>query len=154
MGITPARMLREFAEALEELTAEMPLVLVLEDLHWSDAATVALLAHLARRPEPARLLGTYRLGEVIMRTHPLQGVKQELQVHGQCAELPLDGLSAAAVAEYLALRFPRWATQPVSRPELARGLLVERAGHWGLTQAVAGEVPPSLRHLIEQHLPS
>ena len=41
---------------------EQPLVLVLEDLHWSDAATLDLLAWLARRREPARLLliGTYR----------------------------------------------------------------------------------------------
>jgi predicted ATPase/DNA-binding winged helix-turn-helix (wHTH) protein len=180
LGATPARMLRELADALEALTAEVLLVLVLEDLHWSDTATVTLLAHLAHRPEPARLLvlGTYRPVEVIMRAHPLHGVTQELQVHGRCAELPLDGLSAAAVAEYLALRFPGWAPQPVSRRELARvlhqhtegnplflvtvvqdlvarGLLVERAGHWVLTQAgeaVAGEVPQSLRQLIEQHL--
>ena len=35
-GVTQARMLRELAEALEVLTAIRPLVLVLEDLHWSD----------------------------------------------------------------------------------------------------------------------
>ena len=39
-GATPARMLRELVEALDALTAEQPLVLVLEDLHWSDTATV------------------------------------------------------------------------------------------------------------------
>src|SRR5262245_60412407 len=48
-GTRPARMLREFAEALEALTVERPLVLVLEDLHWSETATVELLATLARR---------------------------------------------------------------------------------------------------------
>jgi predicted ATPase len=35
-GTTRERMLRELAEVLETLTAETPLVLVLEDLHWSD----------------------------------------------------------------------------------------------------------------------
>ena len=35
-GVTQARMLRELAEALEVLTAIRPLVLVVEDLHWSD----------------------------------------------------------------------------------------------------------------------
>ena len=35
-GATAVRMLRELAEALEVLTTETPLVLVLEDLHWSD----------------------------------------------------------------------------------------------------------------------
>ena len=40
-GATRERMLRELAEALEVVTAEQPLVLVLEDLHWSDHATLA-----------------------------------------------------------------------------------------------------------------
>ena len=63
-GATRERMLREFAEVVETLTVETPLVLVLEDLHWSDYATLDLLALLARRPTPARLLvlGTYRPG--------------------------------------------------------------------------------------------
>ncbi len=62
LGATRERMLREMAEAVEALTAQAPLVLVLEDLHWSDSATLDLLAFLARRREPARLLliGTYR----------------------------------------------------------------------------------------------
>src|SRR5262249_37241423 len=36
--------LREMAEALAALTAERPLVLLLEDLHWSDASTLDLIA--------------------------------------------------------------------------------------------------------------
>ena len=47
-GATRERMLRELAEALEALTVERPLVLVLEDLHWSDA-TMDLVGALARR---------------------------------------------------------------------------------------------------------
>ena len=90
------------------ITAEAPLILVLEDLHWSDAATLDALAMLAGRREPARLLvlGTYRPVEVIVSGHPLKGVKQELALHGHCAELALEGLSEGAVAEYLAVRFP------------------------------------------------
>ena len=34
------RMLRKFAEAVEAITVDRPLVLVLEDLHWSDHATL------------------------------------------------------------------------------------------------------------------
>ena len=73
-GATPERMLREFAEAVEALTAERPLVLVLEDLHWSDQATLALVAYLAQRRAPARLLllGTYRPVDVIVHGHPLR----------------------------------------------------------------------------------
>jgi DNA-binding winged helix-turn-helix (wHTH) protein/predicted ATPase len=106
-GATRERMLREMGEAIDAITAERPLVLWLEDLHWSDASTLELLALLARRREPARLLviGTYRPVDVIVQEHPLRAMKQELQLHGLCAELPLGLLSEAQVAEYLAVRF-------------------------------------------------
>src|SRR5262249_6066363 len=94
-------------EAVEAITAERPLVLCLEDLHWSDTSTLELLSVLARRREPARLLviGTYRPVDVIVQAHPLGTVKQELQLHELCAELPLGLLSEAKVAEYLEQRF-------------------------------------------------
>ena len=107
LSATKERMLREMAEALETITAEQPLILVLEDLHWSDAATLELLASLARRQETARLLvlGTYRPVEVLVHEHPLRGMKQELQLHGRCQEMLLDFLPLEGVAEYLRMRF-------------------------------------------------
>jgi len=105
-GATRERMLREMAEALDAITAERPLILWLEDLHWSDPSTLELLALLARRREPARLLiiGTYRPVDVIVQEHPLKAVKQELQLHGQCAELAVRLLSEEHIAQYLAAR--------------------------------------------------
>src|SRR5262245_36550054 len=99
-------MLRELAEGLEALSAAHPLILVLEDLHWSDASTVEALALLARRRDPARLLvlGTYRPVDLIVYDHPLKRVKQELAAHAQCVEVPLRELSAPAVAAYVAQR--------------------------------------------------
>jgi hypothetical protein len=38
-GATRERMLRELAELVETLTADTPLILVLEGLHWSDYTT-------------------------------------------------------------------------------------------------------------------
>ena len=101
-------MLRELAEALEAFTAAHPLLLVLEDLHWSDASTVEALALLARRRDAARLLvlGTYRPVELILRQHPLKAAKQELQLHGHCADVALGYLPVAAVQAYLAQRGP------------------------------------------------
>src|SRR5262249_50923826 len=105
-GVTPARMLRELAEALEVLTAERLLVLVLEDLHWSDRATLEWLAYVVRRRDPARLLllGTYRPVDVIVHAHPLRAIVAEFQHHPQYAELVLDALSAAPTAAYLRQR--------------------------------------------------
>jgi DNA-binding winged helix-turn-helix (wHTH) protein/predicted ATPase len=106
-GATRERMLRELAEAIEVWTSAQPLVLVLEDLHWSDAATIEWLSYVARRHDGARLLviGTYRPAEALGRQHPVYAVTQDLQVHGQGTELGLETLSVAAVATYLAQRF-------------------------------------------------
>lgn len=108
LGATRKRMLRELAEALEIFTAHHPLILCFEDLHWSDSATVDFLSYLARRTGQAKLLmlGTYRPAEIIVRAHPLGAVKQELQTHERCAELPLELLGKTAVEAYLATTIP------------------------------------------------
>jgi hypothetical protein len=58
-----------------------------------DARLVSMLA--CRQSVPKYHIGSYRPVEVLSRDHPLKGVKQELQVHGQCEELALDFLSEA-----------------------------------------------------------
>ncbi len=106
---TRERMMREMAEAIETLTSDSSMLLVLEDLHWSDYSTLDLVAYLARRQDSARLMviGTYRPVDVIVGDHPLKGVKRELQAHGLCHELPLEYLDEDAVTQYLQARFPR-----------------------------------------------
>src|SRR5207247_7983211 len=77
-GTTPERMLRVFAQLVEELTNEVTLVLVLEDLHWADDSTVDLVSILAQRPERARLLllGSYRAAEAIANAGPFDGMRR------------------------------------------------------------------------------
>ena len=93
-GGTPVRRLRDLAEAIEAIAAECLLIVVLEDLHWSDQSTLDLVAYLARRRDPARLLliGTYRPVDVILGDHSLRRLKPELQAHNLCHELPLEYL--------------------------------------------------------------
>jgi DNA-binding winged helix-turn-helix (wHTH) protein len=88
-GLTQQRMLREMAQVLEALANDFPLVLFLEDLHWSDLSTLELIATVARRNEPAHLLivSTYRPVEMLTREHPLRTMKAELEMHRQCEEL-------------------------------------------------------------------
>lgn len=108
-GITRESMLREIAEALETMATTRPVVLLLEDLHWSDYSTLDLVSYLARRQRHARLMliGTYRPVELIVSEHPLRSVKQELQLHQLCKELPLEYLTLESVREFLELTCPQ-----------------------------------------------
>jgi DNA-binding winged helix-turn-helix (wHTH) protein len=93
LGSKQSRMLREMAEALEVLCAEVPLILVLEDLHWSDSATLDLISYLAQRRGCARLLliATYRPAEA-GKGHLLNSVVEKVKAHQQCHELALCAL--------------------------------------------------------------
>ena len=175
-GATRERMLRELVEGLDALTVDSPLVLVLEDLHWSDSATIDLLAMLARRREPSRLLvlGTYRPADVAVSDHPLKAAKRELELHAQCEEIPLEFLSVKAVAEYLSRRFAQqeW---PAEFPRmlhrrtdgnplflvntiddlLAQGQLREVDGQWALSAPVkdlALDAPETLWQMVEKQI--
>ena len=61
-GATRERMFREFCDLLEALGAECPWIVVLEDLHWSDFATVNALSRFARgdRKAAVLVLASYR----------------------------------------------------------------------------------------------
>ena len=174
---TQERMLREMAGALEALTAQHGLILWLEDLHWSDYATLDLLAYLARRAEPARLLviGTYRPVDLVLQDHPLRRVKQELQIHRQCVELPLPLLSAQVVERYVSQRFQpgkppadfshliysRTEGNPLFMVSMVddcvrQGLLIQAKGGWGYAHDIGTHgsisVPDNIRQMIEFQL--
>ena len=104
--VRPERMLRELTEAIEAFTAVEPLILVLEDLQWSDNATLDWLAYVARRRDAARLLvlGTYRPLEAVLHDAPLRRVLGELRHQPQTSELVLDYLSRDDVATLLRQR--------------------------------------------------
>jgi DNA-binding winged helix-turn-helix (wHTH) protein/tetratricopeptide (TPR) repeat protein len=108
LGTTRERMVREICEALEVMTVEDSLVLVLEDLHWVDHSTLDVISTLARRREPCKLLllGTYRPLDVILSQSPLRALKQDLLVHQLCDEVALERFDESEVAEYLVAKFP------------------------------------------------
>jgi predicted ATPase/DNA-binding winged helix-turn-helix (wHTH) protein len=98
------RMVREGTNLLEALAAERPLLLVLEDLHWADYATVDLLSALCRRRSAAKLMliVTYRTEELKSARHPLKQMAHELAAHKYCHEIALGPLSEPAITEILA----------------------------------------------------
>ena len=65
LGGTHERMLREGVELLEQLAGTAPLVVVIEDAHWADPASIELVEWLAGRAHesPMLVVVTYRPGE-------------------------------------------------------------------------------------------
>ena len=174
IATTPARMLREMADALEIFTQRRPLVLVLEDLQWSDPSSIDLLGCIARRREPARLLviGSIRSLETTAADNPLHGVRHELQAKGLCEEIGLKLLSPDDVAAYVGARFDgvpssalqQLATRVYERTEgnalfmvnmvndlATGGLLAWREGRWhvdGSIDTATDRIPSGLQELI------
>ncbi len=77
-----------------------PLVLIVEDLHWADSSTRALLALLmgARDLGPVLLLGTYRSDE-LHRRHPLHAVLAAIERTARPERISLARLDARSTAE-------------------------------------------------------
>ncbi|NOT56343.1 MAG: AAA family ATPase, partial [Deltaproteobacteria bacterium] len=171
-GTTHQRMLREMAEAIEALTATTPLVLLLEDIHWSDYSTLELISYLAAQKERARLMviGTYRPAAVI-GGHPLKGIKEELQARGRCHELAVPLLTEREVETFVSHCF----SQNPSAVKLASVIHRRTEGNAlfmvNVVNAVASQkmahtnghqepwdsivdfdVPVNLRQIIEQQL--
>ena len=88
---------------IRELAGRRPTVLVLEDLHWADEATLDVLRLLARKVEgvPALVLASYRDDE-LDRAHPLTLVLGELATSRAVKRLTIPLLSEQAVGELAA----------------------------------------------------
>jgi DNA-binding winged helix-turn-helix (wHTH) protein len=175
-GATPDRMLREIAEALEALTADTPLVLFLDDLHWSDDATLDFVGLMARRSQASRLLliAAYRPVDVVLNRPALKTMKQELAAKGLCEEIPLDFLTSNDAAAFLEAGFPghafppglaslihqRTDGNPLFMTNLldylaAQGLIGRIGQRWELTgslETVATASPETLHRTIEAQL--
>jgi DNA-binding SARP family transcriptional activator len=96
------RLLDAVAQVLWEAARRAPLILVLDDLHWADGATLALLRYLARflRRHRVLLLGAYRDVE-LDRQHPLGDTLVALRREVEVERIALSGLDRAAVTELL-----------------------------------------------------
>ena len=176
LGATRERMLREGCELLEAASANSPLIVVLEDLHWSDYATLDLFAATGRRRGKSALLmiGSFRPGDVARPDHPLRLMHHELRMHRLCTELRLDGFSTQELTAYLTRRFPesqfpeviasmlhrRTAGHPLFLANLLDDWLAEgKIAQTGPLWSVAGNpdllehgVPNDLRQMIEHRL--
>jgi DNA-binding CsgD family transcriptional regulator/tetratricopeptide (TPR) repeat protein len=139
LGLSPEGPRREvFAVTLEFLTRE-PSLVVVEDVHWADEATLDLLIHVGRRLEgtPTLLITTYRNDEVGAR-HPLRVVLAEVDAARRISLPPLtvEGVRTLAAGSDV---------DPVELHRLTGG------NPFFVTEALAGggeRVPPSIRDAV------
>lgn len=99
-GLSAERVFDAVATALENVAATSPLILVIEDLHWADQATLGLLKFLIRVLERARILFvvTYRSDE-LRRGHGLRGWIPELDRNRRVSRRELPRLTRRQVRQ-------------------------------------------------------
>jgi predicted ATPase/DNA-binding SARP family transcriptional activator len=92
-SVEEARVWEGLSQFLRALARQHPMTLLLDDLHWADAATVGLLGYLARRAASPALvvLGTAR---PVAAESPLALLLQALAHEGRLARVALAALSA------------------------------------------------------------
>jgi DNA-binding CsgD family transcriptional regulator/tetratricopeptide (TPR) repeat protein len=135
---------------LERLSADRPLVVVIEDLHWADAATLDVLRFAARVLQTGRLLlvVSYRSDDV-GRGHPLRGFLAELERNRRTSRIVLARLSASEVRAQA-----RELTGEAPSPERARALFERSEGVPFFVEELIGldrdaaPVPDTLRELL------
>lgn len=176
IGGNESRQLRELSQAIESMCSQDLLVLALEDLQWSDVATIDLLSLLGQRQDRAKLLvvGTSRHAEIQSPDHPLNRVMRSLVTRSGALAVQVPKIDASAVQSFIDRRFvghtfPARLTQLVAKitggtplfmvsllEELAgRGMLAERDGRWELTasiEEVQAHRPASVKQLIDIQL--
>ena len=84
-------------------SASVPVVLILDDLHWAAKPTLLLLRHLLRFGEQTRVqvIGTYRSTD-LDRSHPLAAMLADLHRDGIANRIQLSGLDENDVTAYVA----------------------------------------------------
>jgi class 3 adenylate cyclase/DNA-binding NarL/FixJ family response regulator len=158
------------ARLLERLSAQSPVLLFIDDLHWADAPSLGLLGYLVSTVtgSPVALAGTYR-PEGVLENKALRQFVTNARRSGTVTELTLRGLDSDGVAEMAAGILgdapppsvldlsARAAGTPLFVEALIRGLvdagsLVRTDGGWALTGERATALPQSVQDLVVDRL--
>jgi adenylate cyclase len=146
---------------VERRVQHEPLMIVVDDLHWADSASVDLLRNvvdrlaerplmllLSHRPE-TRPLQVARAAHTVIRVHPLSRDEIRALVGGLFGEAAGDQLGP--LQDFVATRAsgnPLF-VEEIVRSLVGKGVLVRRGGHWASTAAYdAVDVPPTLHGLL------
>jgi predicted ATPase len=98
------RLFNSVTNFFKTASLRIPLVLVLDDLHWADRSSLLLLHYLCQQlgDSPILVLGTYRDVEIDPR-HPLSDTLAQLSREPAFRRQPLGGLSMEDVGPFVEL---------------------------------------------------
>ncbi|HEY3261146.1 MAG TPA: AAA family ATPase [Pseudonocardiaceae bacterium] len=164
-GLERTRMFEAVRALLERASGRAPLAMLIDDLHWADRGTLALLHYVARSLPDRRclVLTTYRADEA---SADLNEVLAALQRAETLMQIRLTGLKVAAVGDLAAALLggpvPAALTDMLVRrssgvPLFVRaivlrlvetGALTRSAGQWVLSAGASAEVPALVSTLI------
>jgi DNA-binding SARP family transcriptional activator len=100
-GMRGAERLREgFARAIDAIARKTPVLLVIEDVHWSDVDTIDAIGHLARRLRgTAALLAVTHRSESVPLDHPLRTLRRSLLAENRAFMRSLGPLHGDDIAQ-------------------------------------------------------
>jgi DNA-binding SARP family transcriptional activator len=133
-----ARIFRGVGRFLTDLSLQRPLVLVLEDLHLADSASLQLIKHLGRGAPRAAwvVLGTYREEDVVASEALQQFLAAALRTDARgvalCRQIELAGLSEEECSRLTHMLIRGDDAAPVSVEPEALTALADRIHAWSL----------------------
>ena len=147
----------DVALALRGIAADTPIVVVVDDAQWIDAASTEVVARLAQGPEehPLLLVVAYD-GTLVPDTHPLARAKAATAGRDDVRTLRLDALAEPEIASFLVERYgsvpderlAAWLSERTGGSPLfltrlletleGQAVLREENGAWALDGAIAG----------------
>jgi tetratricopeptide (TPR) repeat protein len=166
------RLFDHIARFLQTIAAERGLLLFIDDLHWADHGTIALLHYLLRRLRQDRVLVLAAYREVELdRSRPLSDAlvewnRERLALRIPIGRLPLDGtcdmlcglLGLENVSDEFAQLIQRetegnpFFVEEVIKSLIEQGQIYRSDGHWARKEIAELTVPQSVREAIGRRL--
>ncbi|EWS99820.1 hypothetical protein N865_20745 [Intrasporangium oryzae NRRL B-24470] len=150
-AIAEGNVLERLLGATAELAREQAIVVVIEDLHWSDRSTRDYVVALVRTSRAPMLLVVTTRSDDLTAEHPGRSAISELSLSAGTTRLALEPLTEAGVAELGRRRLGR----PLSAAELDTIMARSRGNPLyaeEIMTAPGERVPSSLRDLLLRHV--
>jgi len=166
------RLFEAVSQFITNISQESPLLVVLDDLQWTDPSSLLLLHYLARgvQKTPLLLLGAYRSTEVDAK-HPLTPVLTELNRERLLESIQLKRMSLSDLSEmvksilqqedvpeeFCKLVYDKTRGNPFFAEEVVKslkeeGVICRERGKWKFKEVSAIEFPESVKNVVRARI--